>query len=218
MATFLESSGYLDIGSGSGTRNVNGVFGRGNAISNYRSTSYYTTGGSGTFPANDIVLPDTFWGKGPDPAFSANYSGSSLQTNYLSAGSTARIRLSTDGTVNGSKSPAGAGIITDLPKNWYLPTTAGIGSSYYFRVTSVIDVGSDPEPATAFTLSIKYNGGATTGSMNTWYSLSNFADLEHVSGSADYYAAYWWIEISNNASTVLYNGFIWVEMNNFNAP
>ena len=61
MATFYPSSGSIDIGS------VNTLFGRGDSISNYTGTTYYTsTGGPFTFPSSNFGF-NAFYGTGPNP-------------------------------------------------------------------------------------------------------------------------------------------------------
>ena len=60
MATFYPSSGSIDIAS------VNTLFGRGDSISNYTGTTYYTsTGGPFTFPSSCFGF-NAFYGTGPN--------------------------------------------------------------------------------------------------------------------------------------------------------
>ena len=57
---------------------------------------------------------------------------------------TATITLETDGTISVSKSGGGNNVVnaSSGPTNWYTPTTGGIGSTWYARLTTVVTYGS----------------------------------------------------------------------------
>ena len=133
MAGYLPSSGSLAMST------INSVFdGRGNNLNAYRGTTWYTAaGGSGTFSSGAISFND-FYNKGPSPA--RTFSLASMVdvdgVAFPPASAYAEWVFYADGTMgyfssNGSSSMG----------NWTTPTTAGIGSSYWIRVTETYSTG-----------------------------------------------------------------------------
>lgn len=204
MATFLPS--YPNTLTMS---QINSVFqGRGNNLNAYRGTTYYTSGGGPyTFPSGTIAFSN-FHGTGPDPAYSANYAGASVHTG-LNQTHTTTMYININGTIDHTTTASYD--VSDMPKNWYLPTTGGIGSGYYWRYTYSNNSGTPPN----FT----YNNGATAAAPNTWYSLSTYGRVQlTVNVDTGYVDGLITLETSNNASTVLYTGVIYWTQNESNLP
>lgn len=201
MATFLTGSGPLCMNT------VNNLFGRGTCISNYRGTTYYTsTGGPFTFPSPTMYITNLY-GSGPSSAYSANYAGGSVYTGQNQT-HTSTMYINTDGTITLTTNASYN--VSDMPKNWYLPTTGGIGSSYYWRYTYTNYWGNSPLFA--------YNNGATAAAQNTWYSLSTYGRVQLSISSGVASDGLITIQTSNNASTVLYTGSIFWTQNEFMLP
>lgn len=141
MAGYLSGSGTLDFST------INSVFdGRGLNLNAYRGTQWYTAGGgSGTFPTTAISFSD-FYGKGPNPA--RTFSLASLfdveGMAFPPQNAYAEWVFYADGTI-GFFNSAGSGSLG----NWTTPTTAGIGSSYWIRVTETNSFGSFTETGSA---------------------------------------------------------------------
>lgn len=203
MPNYLVGSGNTLYMQNTVTTGIHTCFGRGNDLNTYRGTSWYTAaGGSGTFPnTSSAISYNDFYTKGPDPSYSADYNSASVLTGQNQTHNT-NLYINTDGTMTLTTTASFEG--GSFPKNWYLPTTAGIGSSYYFRISQVLQWGG--------AVSIYYNSGATLGSDNTWYSLSTYARLYGAVGSNTAREVNITIDISNDASTVIGTGTIsWIQ-------
>ncbi|SRR6266436_260662 len=62
---------------------------------------------------------------------SPNYVGATAYRMHSGTGSATHLLFNSDGTV--SSSGAGTNLDVGLPSNWYLPTTAAIGASYWVK-------------------------------------------------------------------------------------
>lgn len=137
MAGYLPSSGSLAMST------INSVFdGRGNNLNAYRGTTWYTAaGGSGTFSSGAISFND-FYNKGPSPArtFSLASMVDVEGLAYPPATAYAEWVFYADGTI-GYFSSGGSGSMG----NWTTPTSSGIGSSYWIRLTETSSYGSFTE-------------------------------------------------------------------------
>jgi hypothetical protein len=131
---------------------INSVFdGRGNNLNAYRGTTWYTAaGGSGTFSSGAISFND-FYNKGPSPAVTislASLNGAYLVGSPSFSGEAYSVDLyfNTNGTWNfyGFAAAGSSG-------NWASPTTTGIGSSYWIRVTRTFFSGGLFNSATGST-------------------------------------------------------------------
>ena len=143
MAGYLQAPGVPISMS-----QINSVFdGRGNSLSNYRGTTWYTAaGGSGTFSSGTIAFSD-FYNKGPNPAITISlasltaiygdtpYPG--LAFAYYLFNSNGVITYWTNSVNNGAVG------------NWASPTTTGIGSSYWIRFTQTSSFGTSTETGSA---------------------------------------------------------------------
>jgi hypothetical protein len=134
-------AGYLPAGFPITLYQINTVFdGRGLNLYAYRGTQWYTlAGGSGTFPTGAISFSD-FYLKGPNPAttislasllnvYGIAYPGDTAFASYI---------FNSNGTIQTQTSDTGI----QGSGNWASPTTAGIGSSYWIRVTQTGSFGS----------------------------------------------------------------------------
>ncbi len=72
--------------------------------------------------------------------FAGASTGSSASGSGQSADS--RVRMNSDGTIDSFSAVAGSGSYTSTGVNWFVPTTAGVGASYWVRAT--VRSGSDP--------------------------------------------------------------------------
>jgi hypothetical protein len=161
MATFLPSSGAISISD------INGVFGRGNNLSVYRGTSYYTVAGGATdfsFSSGAISIGD-FYGTGPSPNFTLAFNNGVdfyIQSVNNFGTTTATITINTDGSITKYGVYDAAG-----PTAWGSPLTGGIGSSYEFRVV-MSSVYTDS--GSSFTVAgVDYTSTTTT----PWYTISS---------------------------------------------
>jgi hypothetical protein len=138
MAGYLPGSGALAFST------INSVFdGRGLNLNAYRGTQWYTAGGgSGTFSSGAISFNE-FYNKGPSPAITISlaalvgvyglaYPGNTAYAEYI---------FNSNGTIQTGTSDGG----TQSSGNWASPTTTGIGSSYWIRLTQT---GSSGGPIT----------------------------------------------------------------------
>ena len=126
---------------------INGLFVRGNSLSNYLGTTYYTAGGGPfTFPGGPISFSD-FYNTGPSP--NVTISLASLTAIY---GDTPYPGLAFAYYLfnsNGVITYWANGINNAAVGNWASPTTAGIGSSYWIRFTQTSSVGTSTETGSA---------------------------------------------------------------------
>jgi len=125
---------------------INSVFGRGNSLSNYLGTTYYTAGGGPySFPGGPISFSD-FYGTGPSP--NVTISLSQLQDRSLAefSGGYGYITLTfnTDGTWSCVGLISGA----IASGNWASPTTASIGNSYWIRWTRTANTSTSSGSST----------------------------------------------------------------------
>lgn len=211
MANFLVASPNTLSMQGTVTTGIHTCFGRGNDLGVYRGTTYYTSsGGSGTFPASpNSISYSNFHDTGPDPSYSANYNGKSVETGIATAHNTT-LYIYSDGSMAVTTTASSGTNLSTFPANWYLPTTASIGSGYYFRVSQTVNWVSG--------VTIYYNGGATVGSNGTWYSLTNYGRLYGSVTNSSARDVTITLDISNNASTVIGTGTISWKQNTANLP
>jgi hypothetical protein len=85
-------------------------------------------------------------------------------SSFAAAGSTgkpanAKVLYNADGTITDGGTAVSGGHSYTGPANWYSPTTAGVGSSYYIRFT----VLSDPNSALNASLTFGTIGVLTSG-------------------------------------------------------
>jgi len=178
MATFLQTSGAISMSD------INGVFGRGNSLSSYLGTTYYTAGGGPySFPGGPISFYN-FYGTGPSP--NVTISLSQLQSRSLQEffGGYGYITLTFN--TNGTWSCVGSVSGTIASGNWASPTTTNVGNSYWVRWTR-----------TASTL----GGGSSTPSSG-WLALDAARTITVTNNgtSGGYVDSTYTLEISTNSS------------------
>jgi hypothetical protein len=159
MATFLQTSGAIAMSD------INSVFGRGNSLSNYTGTQYYTaSGGPYTFPGGPISF-NNFYGTGPSSnvSFTVGYT-SNFTNGYIvdtvyptGAPGGAGIRWNANGTMDYYDYSFG---YASLGERWGSPATSGIGSGYWIRFTRTGTSGaSGANYSTASTGWLQLNSG-----------------------------------------------------------
>jgi hypothetical protein len=181
MAGYLQASGNPISMS-----QINSVFdGRGNNLNAYRGTTWYTAaGGSGTFSSGAISFSD-FYLKGPNPAVTislASLNGAYLvgSPSFSEEAYSIDLYFNTNGTWNfyGYAAAGSSG-------NWASPTTTGIGSSYWIRITRTY-----------------FSGGlfnSATGSTG-WLQLSSAQIITVTTGGYDGSQAGYTVQISSSSS------------------
>lgn len=127
---------------------------------------------------------------GQTSAFAANYAGATAERDSGGVAASVTLTFNTDGSV--TSGGAGANADVGLPANWYLPTTTGIGSSYW--VKSVVTSGS-------FT---------SDPSVGTWVSLSTVKQWQRSAGAGASQTVVATFSIASDSSgvNVLYTGSI----------
>lgn len=162
---------------------INGVFGRGNSLSSYLGTTYYTAGGGPySFPGGPISF-NNFYGTGPSPNITislAQLQGTGFY-EYTSGSGYVTLTFNNNGTWNANGSVSG-----NLGSgNWASPTTTSIGNSYWIRWTRT---------------SSSLSGGTATPSSG-WNSLSGAQTITvtHNGISGGVVEATYTLEISTNS-------------------
>lgn len=119
----------------------------------------------------------------------ADYNGATALWLGFGATCTASVNLLTNGSF--STSGTGTNVSVGFPKNWYIPNTTGIGSSYWARATAT-------------------SGTVSTGTLNTWQSLSAGTSWSRSAGASVVNTCVLLIEIASDAAGagVVYSGSV----------
>lgn len=162
----LVTSGEISIGGSVANRSINLELSRAaGATSNLNETALRTLAG---IPTNGSTISlASFYGKS-----SRSFSLSQLTEIFGEANSGgtayAEYTFSTDGTIVGGSSQAGSFSVG----NWTTPTTAGIGSSYWIRVTQTSSSGPSTEYGASRGVWLQLSSSRTFGVEKTANGLS----------------------------------------------
>ena len=178
----LPASGPLSMSQ------INGEFGRGTSLNNYRGTDYYTlTAGPFVFPASPISFNNFY---GTQAAATILPSLASLPNLFARARTLAIARVTYQTNGNWTATQFGYPSINGA---WYTPTTVGIGSNYWIRYTRTYF--SEAGPVSVVEFGIPYTWTSMSSEINAGMQVRAIDNPPN--GSAE---SHWTVQIATDAA------------------